>query len=111
MRAALVLVLLAVSLAHAESTPGSTIAQVMLLEASDSSYELFHGAIWLDKDKATTNYRWGGAQCKGRDLTDTSVQVLYAAYRAGDFVAVEYVTNDYKAKTYRCITGFTLSKS
>ena len=90
MRPALVLVL-AASLAHAETTPGSPIAQVMLLEASDSSYELFHGAVWLDHDKATWNYRWGGLQCRGRDLSDTSIQLLFAAFRSEYQVAVEYV--------------------
>lgn len=112
MRAALLatLTLLAVT-AHADTTPSTTISQLMLLEPGDSSYKLFHGAVWLDSDKASTNYRWGGLQCKGRDVSDASVQILFAAYRSGDQVKLEFVINDYKDKQYRCVTGFTISKS
>jgi hypothetical protein len=39
------------------------------------------------------------------------VQILYAAYRAGDAVKLEFVITDYKDKQYRCVTGFTISKS
>jgi hypothetical protein len=97
--------------ARADTTASTTVAQVMVLEPGDASYKLFHGAIWLDADKASVNYRWGGLQCKGRDLGDTSVQLLFAAFRAGDLVKLEYVVSDYKDKPYRCITGFTIAKS
>ena len=96
--------------AHADTTPASTVSQLMILEPGDNSYKLFHGAIWIDADKASTNYRWGGLQCKGRDISDTSIQILFAAFRSGDQVKLEYVQTDYKDKPYRCITGFTLSK-
>ncbi len=96
--------------ARADTTASTSIAQLMVLEPGDASYKLFHGAVWLEVDKATTNYRWGGLECKGRELSDTSIQLLYAAYRAGDRVALEYVVSDYKDKTYRCVTGFTLSR-
>ncbi len=96
--------------ARAETTNGTTIAQLMVLEPGDASFKLFHGAIWLEFDKASTNYRWGGLQCKGRELGDSSVQILYAAYRAGDIVKLEYVVSDYKDKQYRCVTGFTIAK-
>lgn len=96
--------------ARADTTPSSTIAQLMVLEPGDASYKLFHGAIWLELDKATVNYRWGGLQCQGRELGDTSLQLLYAAFHAGDQLKLEFVTTVYKDKPYRCITGFTLSK-
>jgi hypothetical protein len=99
------------SVASADTTLSASVSQLMLLEPGDASYKLFHGAVWLDSDKATTNYRWGGLQCKGRDLGDNSVQILYAAYRAGDAVKLEFVITDYKDKQYRCVTGFTISKS
>lgn len=97
--------------AHAETTPTSNVAQLMLLEPGDSSYRLFHGAIWLVLDKATTNYRWGGLQCKGREMSETSIQILYAAYRNGDQVTLEYVASDYNQKQFRCLTGFTIAKA
>lgn len=98
------------ALAHAETTATTSVAQLMVLEPGDSSYSLFHGAVWLEHDKATTNYRWGGAQCKGRDLSDTSVQLLFAAFRAEYRVRLEYLLSEFDHKTYRCVTGLTVSK-
>jgi hypothetical protein len=98
-------------IAHADATPISSVSQLMVLEPGDGSYKLFHGAVWLDVDKATTNYRWGGLQCKGRDLSDTSIQLLFAAFRSEYQVRLEFVISEYKDKAYRCVTGFTVSKS
>lgn len=97
--------------ARAETTATSSIAQVMVLEPSDPSYHTFHGAVWLDHDKAQWNYRWGGQACKGRELSDANVQLLFAAFRAEYQVALEYVVTDFKGKPYRCITGMTITKS
>ncbi len=97
--------------ARADTTASTTVAQLMVLEPGDASYKLFHGAVWLEADKASVNYRWGGLQCKGRELGDTSIQLLFSAFRAGDLVKLEYVVSDYKDKQYRCITGFTIAKS
>lgn len=107
---ALVIVGLAAS-ASADTTAASSVSQLMILEPGDASYRLFHGAVWLEHDKAQTNYRWGGLQCKGRDLGDASVQMLFAAFRSDYQVRLEYVVNDYKDKQYRCVTGFTVAKS
>ena len=107
-----VLALVAISsTARAETTPVTAVAQLMVLEPGDSSYKLFHGAVWLDVDKASVNYRWGGLQCKGRELSDTSIQILFAAFRSEYQVKLEYVITDYERKPYRCVTGFTVSKT
>jgi hypothetical protein len=95
----------------ADTTATTSVSQVMVLEPGDASYKLFHGAVWLDSDKATTNYRWGGLQCKGKDLSDSSVQLLFAAFRNEYQVKLEFVLSEYKDKQYRCVTGFTVSKS
>jgi len=97
--------------AWADTTATTSIAQLMVLEPGDASYKLFHGAVWLDHDKATWNYRWGGLQCRGRDLSDTSIQLLFAAFRSEYQVALEYAVTDYKGKPFRCVTGFTISKT
>ncbi|MGN6105846.1 MAG: hypothetical protein ACTHU0_12135 [Kofleriaceae bacterium] len=102
---------LSISQAHAETSATTSVAQLMVLEPGDASYKLFHGAVWLEHDKASWNYRWGGLQCKGRELSDTSIQLLFAAFRSEYQVTVEYVLTEYKGKSYRCLTGFTLSKS
>jgi hypothetical protein len=108
---ALALVVLAMGSAHAETTATTAISQVMVLEPGDPSYKLFHGAVWLEADKASWNYRWGGLQCKGREVSETSVQLLFAAFRAEYQVTVEYVPSEYKGRQFRCLTGFTISKS
>jgi hypothetical protein len=110
MRAFLLAMVLLPSAAIAETTPTTSISQIMVLEPGDASYKLFHGAVWLDNDKAAWNYRWGGLQCKGRELSDTSIQLLFAAFRSEYQVAIEYVGSEYKGKQYRCLTGFTISK-
>ena len=97
--------------AHADTTATSSIAQLMVLEPGDASYRLFHGAVWLEHDKASWNYRWGGLQCKGRELSDTSIQLLFAAFRSEYQVTVEFVPTDYKGKPYRYVTGLTVSRS
>jgi hypothetical protein len=97
--------------ARAESSDTSSIAQLMVLEAGDASYKNFHGAIWLDVDKASYNYRWGGLQCKGRDLSDSSIQILFASFKSEYQVTLEFEVTEYKSKSYRCITGFTVSKT
>jgi hypothetical protein len=99
--------------ARADTTPPTTVAQLMVLEPGDPSYKLFHGAIWLDVDKEKWNYRWGGLQCKGRELGDTSIQILFASLRQKREeyeVTVEYVGSEFKGKQYRCITGFTVAR-
>lgn len=112
MRAFVITLALAMPLAaRAETTTTTSIAQLMVLEPGDASYKLFHGAVWLDSDKQSTNYRWGGLQCKGRELSDSNVQILFAAFRSEYHVTLEYVVSQYKDKQYRCVTGFTISKS
>ena len=88
----------------------TSINRLMVLEPGDDAYKLFHGAVWLDSDKATWNYRWGGLQCKGRDLSDTSIQLLFAAFRSEYQVAMEFVTSEYKGKQFRCVTGYDLEE-
>ena len=109
--AALAVLSLRAAPALAETTNTSSIAQMMLLEPGDKNYKLFHGAVWLEYDKASYNYRWGGAQCPGRDLSETSVQILFAAFRSEYAITLEYVSTELKGKSYRCITGFSVSKS
>jgi hypothetical protein len=105
------MMIVAPRVASAEPTATTSIAQLMVLEPGDASYKLFHGAVWLEVDKAQTNYRWGGLQCKGRELSDSSIELLFASFRAEYQVTVEYVISDYKQKSYRCVTGFTISKT
>src|SRR5688500_11901941 len=97
-------------LARADETTATTsIAQLMVVEPGSQSFRLVHGAIWLDYDKQQVNYRWGGLQCKGRDLSDSSVQLLFAAFRSEYSVTVEYVTSEHRGKQYRCVVAFMIT--
>ena len=99
------------SAAAQETTATTSIAQIMVIEPGSRNYRLFHGAVWLDYDKAQYNYRWGGLQCKGRELSDNAVQLLFATFRSEYSVTLEYVVSEFKNKQYRCITGFTIAKT
>jgi hypothetical protein len=98
---------LAVTDAAAKTTATSTISQMTVLAKSHPSYEQFHGAIWLEYDKARENYRWGGKQC-GADLSDIEVSMLFAAFRAKQSLSVEYSVRRGSDRSIRCLTGFTL---
>jgi hypothetical protein len=96
--------------ARADQTATSTISQLKVLERSDSRYKLFHGALWLQVDKATHNYRWGGKHCNNAGLSDVSLRMLFDAFREKDSIAVEYTAVKYKDQTSRCVTGFTVTR-
>ncbi len=96
--------------ARAETTATSTITQIKVLEKSDENYRLFHGALWLDYDKATSNYRWGGAHCKNQGLSDLNISLLFSAFRAKYSVTIDYRVVSYRQRQYRCITGFSITR-
>jgi hypothetical protein len=98
---------LAASDAGAATTATSTISQMTVLAKSHPNYEKFHGAIWLEYDKAKNNYRWGGEQC-GEGLSDIQVSMLFAAFRAKQSLSVDYEIKRSGRRAYRCLTGFTL---
>ena len=97
--------------AAADTSHTSTVAQLMVIEPGDKNYKSFHGAVWLEQDKASTNYRWGGVHCGGRDISGNTIQLLFAALRSSDQVSIEYVLSDVKGKPYRCLTAVTFTKS
>jgi hypothetical protein len=105
------LLLLAAAPAAADTTATSTITQIKVLSPADDNHRLFHGAIWLEYDKQTFNYRWGGAHCNGANLTDLQVSLLFAAFRSKYSITIDYTTREYKKQSYRCITGFTVTRS
>lgn len=98
---------LAVSDAGAATTATSTISQLTVLAKTHPNYKNFHGALWLEYDKARHNYRWGGKQC-GEGLTDLQVSMLFAAFRGKQSLSVEYQVHRGERRSYRCLTGFTL---
>lgn len=105
------LVLLVAAPVAADTTATSTITQIKVLAPADDSYRLFHGAIWLEYDKQTFNYRWGGAHCGNAGITDLQVSLLFAAFRSKYSITIDYESRTYKKQSYRCITGFTVTRS
>ncbi|HTM20549.1 MAG TPA: hypothetical protein VL172_08585 [Kofleriaceae bacterium] len=109
--AALAAALLSVPVsARADTTATSSIAQIKVLEKNDANYKLYHGAIWLEYDKATYNYRWGGAHCGEQGLSDINLGLLFAAFRAKYSVTIDYAEVEYKERSYRCITAFSVTR-
>ena len=96
--------------ARADQTATSTISQIKVLSPSDSRYRLFHGAVWLQVDKATQNYRWGGKHCAGGGLSESSLALLFAAFSAKHSVTIDYDVRRYRKQISRCITGFTVAR-
>ena len=97
--------------ALADTTATSTVTQMTVISKSNKKYPLYHGAIWLAHDEARTNYRWGGNHCGGKELSEAKVGMLFAAFRARYSVNIDFASNLYKGKRYRCITGFTVRRS
>jgi hypothetical protein len=108
--AAMTATLFTASTARADQTAASTVSQIKVLEASDVRYKLFHGAVWLRVDKATQNYRWGGKHCGGGRLSDSTLKLLYDAFREKDSVSIDYTPRKYKKDVFRCITGLTVTR-
>jgi hypothetical protein len=95
--------------AEADQTASTTISQIYVVERSHSKYKLFHGAVWLQVDKATHNYRWGGKHCNNSGLSDRTLGLMYDAFREKHAVTLDYQVVQYKKQTSRCITGITVS--
>ncbi len=47
----------------------------------------------------------------GERVLERPLELLFAAFRSEYQVTVEYVVTDYKGKAFRCLTGFTISKT
>ncbi len=95
--------------AQADTTATSKITQIKILSKADSNYRLFHGAIWLEYDKAQFNYRWGGKHCKGNTLKGINVGMLFAAFRYKYSITIDYKNHAHGKHKFRCITAFTLA--
>lgn len=101
----------AAPLARADTTATSTITQIQLNAPGSDRHALFHGAVWLDHDKATHNYRWGGRQCGGGGLDAQQAGLLHTAFAEKYGVTIEYRVHSYKKKDYRCVVAVTVTRS
>jgi len=105
------LVILFAQPANADTSATSTISQIKVIDVADDTYQFFHGAVWLEHDKADHNYRWGGKHCGGVTLSESSINLLFAAFRDKHSVAIDYRAYKYKTHVSRCITAFTVTRT
>lgn len=96
--------------AETKTSATSVIDQIKVVDVGDANYSKFRGALWLEFDKATANYRWGGEHCNGQGLTDLNISLLFAAFRSKYSVTVDYKICKHKKREYRCITGFSVTR-
>lgn len=90
-------------------TATSQISQIKILSKSHANYRLFHGAVWLDYDKAQHNYRWGGKHCGNNTLKGIEVGMLFAAFRYKYPITLDYKVYGEGKAQFRCITAFMLA--
>ena len=95
--------------AEADTTATSKITQIKILSKASPNFRLFHGAIWLEYDKATHNYRWGGKHCKGYTLKGINVGMLFASFRYKYSITIDYKVHKLGKHQFRCITAFMLT--
>jgi hypothetical protein len=104
------LMLPAAASADSNGAAGSVEA-IVLHEPGSDNHPMYHGAVVL-KERAGVKreYRWGGSLCPGRELSDTSLGLLFEALRSGAQVEV---TPLFKSGNggQRCITGLRVAAS
>ncbi len=96
--------------AGTKTSATSVIDQIKVLDVGDANHSKFHGAVWLEFDKATANYRWGGKHCNDQGLSDLNISLLFAAFRSKYSVTIDYKVCKHKKRQYRCITGFSVTR-
>ena len=96
--------------AYAGETDPSTVAQIKLVAPGDELYKLYQGALWLNVDKASHNYKWGGRQCGSITLTDAQVLLLINAFDNKHTVVLDFEENVYKGRSYRCISAIAVRR-
>jgi hypothetical protein len=97
----------ALAFADSSGTVGNVEA-VTLYETSSDNHAMFNGSVTIkEKTGAKREYKWGGSLCPGRELSATSIGLLFEALQARKQVEV---TPIYKAGNgnERCLTGIKL---
>ena len=83
------------------------IKNIELLSPSADNYVQYHGRVFINHDKRTTEYRWGGTSCGSKVLSDALVDRLVDAAKNKDLVKVKprYAKG---AGELKCLVGFTI---
>lgn len=97
----------AVSFADSAGGVGNVEA-VTLHEPGSDNHGMFNGSVTIkEKTGQKREYKWGGSLCPGREISATSIGLLFEALRARK--AIE-ITPNYKTGNgnERCLTGFKI---
>jgi hypothetical protein len=88
------------------------IAHLDVNQPSADFYLAYHGRMFVtsgNKNSVTTaEYRWGGASCGSRTLTENQVAILQRALESNTLVTPRYQSGQGLTK---CLVGFRLSAS
>jgi hypothetical protein len=86
--------------------PG-TANKVEINTPSADAYLQYHGRVFIQVGKTSTEYRWGGTSCGTKTLSDDQVELLVGAVRDSRSVSVQprYQAGQGSAK---CLVGFTI---
>jgi hypothetical protein len=113
------LVLPALALALALASPGLALAadqtgtegrakSLQVNAPSSDAHLQYHGRVFVQAGKNTTEYRWGGTSCGSRTLTPELVSLLADTVRQGDSTIVPIFQNGQGST--KCLVGFTIKE-
>lgn len=98
----------ATSFADSSGTTG-TVDSVTVYESSSDDYAMVNGVLTVrEKTGTKRDYKWGGSLCPGRNVSATSISMLFDALQAQTSVQI---VPSYKLGNgnSRCLTGFKLA--
>ena len=97
------------TVAYAADTVGSEgrVKNIELLSPSADAYVQYHGRVFINAEKRTTEYRWGGTSCGSKVLSADLVARLTDAATNKDQVKVT-PTYAKGAGTTKCLVGFSI---
>lgn len=96
--------------AHAADRDGveGRATSIQVNASTSDVYLLYHGRLFVQSGKNTTEYRWGGTSCGSRILSAEMVALLYDLVRKGDN-PIKPIYQDGQAST-KCLVGFTVKE-
>lgn len=84
------------------------VAGVDVYSSSSDTYLKYHGRLFVDTNKGSEEYRWGGTSCNSKTISDDMVALLITAIGSPRVV----VKPRYKSGqgNARCLVGFSLQE-
>jgi hypothetical protein len=86
-----------------------TVENLTVYESSSDDYAMANGLLTVrEKSGTKREYKWGGSLCPGRNVSASSIAMLFEALRSQPTVEI---VPSFKTGTggSKCLTGFKLS--